>query len=433
MDRLMDLVQDPFPFRGGWALGVLLCVLGAGFLLWRWSKRRTVRGPIDLAAVVVLVIGASLVVGSLPLLTDAVVVWAAKGPPARPLGPFPVASVELILPVGRENVRVPVRIWLPGSTVQRDRGASDQSPCGALQDLALQGGRGRLSVIVYFPGNGGGRRDSESTAAFLASRGYVVIGVDDVDRDPLTAGRVKPTVLDLDYATWDVSLKTVALAEDKARREARRGMDELDAVASCLPSSWRARLDLDHVGAWGFSFGGASASESPLVDRRVTAVVNEEGTVYGDPARGVSPTPHLVLLENEPMRPSTLPSADGFARNYLLTEYADRHVWRKLVQRPDHYLYIIHGTIHENFSDLSFQRRFWSQWLISSSIRVRAVREHYLVAFFDRYLQSRSTALLDAQPSPFEEVEVLKNNRNWAARVDQLPLTDAERRLFRLD
>ncbi|MEI0739748.1 hypothetical protein VQ056_29130 [Paenibacillus sp. JTLBN-2024] len=45
------------------------------------------------------------------------------------------------------------------------------------------------------------------------------------------------------------------------------------------------RLDLNKVGMFGHSFGGATAAQMLLADGRVKAALNMDGTLYGKPCR----------------------------------------------------------------------------------------------------------------------------------------------------
>jgi predicted dienelactone hydrolase len=48
--------------------------------------------------------------------------------------------------------------------------------------LVLADAPAKFSVLLYAPGNGGVKTDSASTAAELASHGYIVVAIDDIDR-----------------------------------------------------------------------------------------------------------------------------------------------------------------------------------------------------------------------------------------------------------
>jgi dienelactone hydrolase len=285
-------------------------------------------------------------------------------------------------------------------------------------------------VIVSLPGNGGWRWANASTATYLAQQGYVVLAIDDVDHDPPVEVVASPAALEFNYSSWAATLRTMRAADDKAHREAVRGIEALDALAKELGPAASRRLDLHRVGFWGYSFGAAAAAQAAILDSRVAAVANEDGSVFGAPARGVSPTPYLLLAEYEALDPAALRSSEPVRHNYALTVAADHHLWRSLAARPDHYGFILHGAKHENFSDAIFGHRFFKRWLLTSPRQIQAERAAYLLAFFDTYLRKRPAALLDQHPPPFPKTEALKGSRRWAAMADAVPVSADERWLF---
>ena len=67
-------------------------------------------------------------------------------------------------------------------------------------------------------------------------------------------------------------------------------------------------LDLDHVGAFGHSFGGIAAAHACQIDRRIKACLNEDGVVAKKPfyldARGWGlDQSFMLILRDPPTRP----------------------------------------------------------------------------------------------------------------------------------
>ena len=75
----------------------------------------------------------------------------------------------------------------------------------------------------------------------------------------------------------------------------------LDHLAQLDTSGrFRGRLDLHAVGMFGFSLGGATAAAAMLVDPRLRAGVDLDGSIYGPVARLGLARPFLLMLASPP-------------------------------------------------------------------------------------------------------------------------------------
>ena len=131
-----------------------------------------------------------------------------------------------------------------------------------------------------------------------------------------------------------------------------------------------------------------------------------------------------------------LPEKSGRASDSFELYSAHRplaKLWRALVQRPDHYAFILHGVVHESFSDLIFDRAFLRNWLVIPPQQPRSERKAYLLDFFGKYLRGQPAPLLDRSDSPFGNVQPLRGNAAWTAAVDSVRVTEADRRLISPD
>lgn len=313
-------------FAGGLLAGA---GLGAGRLIRRrsgragWRARRRLALPGSLACL-------GLVTGG----TVAAVTLPVPVFPAPP-GPFPVATtVTQWSDPDREDTAtaqagdlrtVVVQFWypaLPGSPDQRraqylgrTREEADIVADGVagylgMPALVLDGptrarthavpeaapAAGRFPIVLFSPGLGGVRTQNTAWAEDLASRGYVVAGVDhpyDSAAVVLTDGRTVPT--------------RVAASGDRTE-DARRSLGWTTVRASDLsfvltqlgrvdrgeiPGPLTGRLDTARVAATGHSLGGAAAMYAAERDPRFTAVINLDGGP--NPAQGPLHQPVLAL------------------------------------------------------------------------------------------------------------------------------------------
>ena len=125
-------------------------------------------------------------------------------------------------------------------------------------------------------------------AADLASHGYVVVGVD-VPGETLAVDLGDGALVPLSPALADPSYESVALRS----RDLRFVLSRLGSLQGA------GRLDLNRIGVFGHSRGGATAADAMLIDRRIGAGVNLDGGMWGPVVKRGLDRPFGVLLGNE--------------------------------------------------------------------------------------------------------------------------------------
>ncbi|MBE1464780.1 alpha/beta hydrolase family protein [Kibdelosporangium phytohabitans] len=129
--------------------------------------------------------------------------------------------------------------------------------------------RGKRPVVLYSPGFGGPRAVGTTAVQDLASHGYVVVTIDHTYETTVEfpGGRVEKNVT----IPWEQM--GTALAARVA--DTRFVLDELGKQRWLDGSA-----DLRRVGMFGHSYGGFTAGEAMLRDRRIDAGVNMDGSMF---------------------------------------------------------------------------------------------------------------------------------------------------------
>jgi hypothetical protein len=242
------------------------------------------------------------------------------------------------------------------------------------------------------------------------------MAIDDIDRDPRS-----PTATDdwqpltFDFSSAEAFKTTLRIGDRKVRRQAEKALTSLDQLKACTNADWRARIQFDRIGFFGFSIGGSTAAEAGTFDPRVVAVANLDGWLFGRAASGALDKPYLVILTENAVFPTPrqLQSPNPNKRFEAVLTARDLREEMRLANRPGGFGYHVLESFHENLSDEIFKRRFSKSWLLTNPYRVKSIRDSYLLAFFDTYVRDRPSPLLTQSPSPFREVEVLKANEYW--------------------
>lgn len=159
---------------------------------------------------------------------------------------------------------------------------------------------------------------------------------------------------------------------------------------------FRSRLDLDHVGIIGWSFGGATALESCMADSTIKAGINLDGYPYGPRFnRGATMHQPFMLIQSES------------------EDVMERLVGRLQLERAleGGFYYMVKGARHTNFWDFPYFFRIYRTidfWGPIDPLRLLAIEETFVVGFFDRYLKGKEVSLPDPAANPFPEVEMIE-------------------------
>jgi len=168
--------------------------------------------------------------------------------------------------------------------------------------------------------------------------------------------------------------------------DARYMVDELQRLDSGQrPSRFEGRLDLDHVGIFGMSLGGAVTGQVCLEDTRFKAGINLDGTQFGTVIDGWITQPFMFMNS-------------GNSKDH------NDFVYDRLTNMG--YSVIIAGSSHMDFTDLFYTMPLFKRFAKDAIPNERMYRivNAYTVAFFDRFLKGRPEPLLDGPPKDFPEV-----------------------------
>jgi predicted dienelactone hydrolase len=144
-------------------------------------------------------------------------------------------------------------------------------------------------------------------------------------------------------------------------------------------------MDLNNIGAFGHSNGGAVAINAAMQTERIKAVLNMDGYPFGD------------ILDTNLQQPYLSMSREG-------AEGRDEVILAQAVNEA--YRVSIKGTAHLNFMDLYL----WFRQPISSSFgsinskRAVEIMNAYTLAFFDKHLKNEAVPLIKGPSFDYPEV-----------------------------
>jgi predicted dienelactone hydrolase len=251
----------------------------------------------------------------------------------------------------------------------------------------------RRPVVLFSHGYGVSAAVNTALHEELASRGYVVAGIDHT----FDAGAVE-------FPDGRVEVQQPGLPVDTLLHEVRAAdmrfvLDQLTAIAADrnpdaglrpLPGGLGRALDVSRVGAYGFSLGGPTVIGAMNQDRRIDAGAALDGTLRGP----VSFNRPFLMMGNQHERRAEDP------------DWADFY---DQLRGPRLHL-VIDGAEHADLSDLTIVKSILDISAVFSTgpidgVRAVSIQRRYLVAWFDWALRGRARPLLRGESARFPEVD----------------------------
>ncbi|MGW0593816.1 alpha/beta hydrolase family protein [Streptosporangium sp. NPDC002607] len=246
------------------------------------------------------------------------------------------------------------------------------------------GRKGTLPLVALSPGFTMPRSSLTGLAEELASRGYVVAGIDHVHESygtSLPSGRLAGCVACKEQKAdpWKFG--------DKAVRARQADVAfVLDRLLGRRPVWKGAKLiDRSRIGMAGHSLGGASTSWTMLQDPRVRAGINMDGAFFVPiPDKGLA-RPFMLMGAGEVHEPGGKDFTWG-------RDWARMTGWKRWLT--------MEGGDHASFTDYPL--------LTKRSARELETTRAYVAAFMDRHLRERDQRLLDGPSGTYPEVKFWK-------------------------
>lgn len=283
---------------------------------------------------------------------------------------------------------------------------------------------GRHPVVLYSPGFGTSRLVGTNHAEELASRGYVVVTLDHTGEAPVEFPGGVVTGVELPNENSAAFMRKVTATRVADTRFLLDSLETLrrggnpDAEGRALPRGLGRSLDLRRTAMFGYSLGGLTAGETMLVDRRVDAGVNMDGTMMYDFAGQAD---HADVVKQGLDRPFLLFGAMGHHHRAQPGTPMYDLSWTAFWQRQRGWkldLQLAEGT-HGAFADYQFIIPQLDQAIglpqdpdeLLGKVdpeRSVAAQRAYLGAFVDRFLKHRPQPLLERESPRFPDVTFVK-------------------------
>jgi pimeloyl-ACP methyl ester carboxylesterase len=184
-------------------------------------------------------------------------------------------------------------------------------------------------------------------------------------------------------------------------------LDQLEQLNTSDPSGrFIGRLDMQKVGAFGHSLGGAEALQFCHDDSRCKAVIDVDGIPFGSVVREGITHPALFLMSDhtgEAVGSEDAQIAANFGNTFARLP---RDRWSEIMIRgSDHYMFSDDAVLRS--PPVMRMLRLLGVVHIDGRRQI-AVTAHCISAFFDTYLKSPGITQLNISSALYPEIQVLK-------------------------
>jgi hypothetical protein len=280
-------------------------------------------------------------------------------------------------------------------------------------------------VVLYSPGYPADRETGTVLVEDLASRGYVVVTVGHTYDAPEVEFPGRRVELGRPGLDNDGHLQVAVRRADTLlvldRLAALAAGEKPEAGSGSLPASLSGCLDLTRIGMFGHSFGGATTGQSMAGDDRIIAGIDLDGHVIPDvpfgPGSGKTPEEVDALVGEVATKIGTRPfmimSSNGKGPTELgglMTAFwYNLPGWRRFLSLigSTHGSYTDSEPLYPQLAAAGVVPRAITDELLGPTDPNRAVaaQRAYVGAFFDLWLRSRDTHLLDGQSAQYPEIK----------------------------
>jgi len=263
-------------------------------------------------------------------------------------------------------------------------------------------------VVIMRAGGGALTTNFTTLAEDLASHGYIVVGFDAPYRTVvvvLPANRVviRPPANDPENLPGDQANRLINRLLPMWTSDTKFVVSQLQRLNAADPSgNFTGRLDMQRLGMFGHSFGGATALQFCHDDRRCKAGIDIDGAPYGSVVQEGLKQPFMIVLSDHSRE---------------LSDPASRQIHADIQSIYDRLpngrvLITIRGANHFSFSDQMLLKSHYVIRLLRlfgvgalDGRRGLAITAECVHTFFDVYLKDAPAALLNKPSQLYPEVQ----------------------------
>ncbi|KOY14777.1 alpha/beta hydrolase family protein [Paenibacillus xylanivorans] len=281
-----------------------------------------------------------------------------------------------------------------------------QARTHAIEHAALSDTEAAYPVIIFSHGSGGFEGQNMFQVEQLVSHGYIVAGINHTYTSMASIfpdGRVALFHPVDGTGFGKETFEKMDKLNEVWVNDVRFVLNQLEQLSAADPDRrFTGRMDMERLGMFGHSFGGASTVQMLLSDPRVRAGINMDGALYGErriPAAGIS-KPLLMISADQSVAGSSVISDDqlaalGMTRGEVERYYEEVNARYTPVKAGGNYWLKLNNTSHMSFTD-NFLISPILEWVQRTDARgTHRLVNDFTLDFFNYYLKGQPLQILN--------------------------------------
>lgn len=279
----------------------------------------------------------------------------------------------------------------------------------------------KFPLLIFSHGFGSNRNINTFEVEELASHGYIVVGIDhtyDAAATVFSNGRV---------ALYNSDNKKM-ITEDVEKMDGHNEiwvkdvqfvLNKIEEINKKDPlNHFTGRIDLDKIGMFGHSYGGATAGQIVMRDSRVKAGINMDGAFAGSPISEKGIGKPFMMMDSE----NTLNTykgdytslnksgIKGDLRKKYEDYFAKMYIKRNNAIANGGYSLLINNTQHLSYTDSSLIVPLIA--IGYNPYDVHRIINDFTLTFFNKYLLGDSSASLEDIAKKYKNIEFKQTKHN---------------------
>ncbi|MFB8374575.1 alpha/beta hydrolase family protein [Paenibacillus taichungensis] len=261
----------------------------------------------------------------------------------------------------------------------------------SLENVDISDEEAAYPVLIFSHGLNGHKNQNTFQIEEIASHGYIVVGIDHTYNS--TVSQFSDGTVAYFTPGQDETVEMMDQTNEIWLADAKFVLDQVEKLAAHDPDHrFTGRMNLERIGMFGHSFGGATSTQMLMSDPRIKAALNMDGVLYGK----------LRVPEGGLNKPFLMMSADQsrYFEQYIQDPALTASL-TDLFKRYDHitdggnYWLTLRNMSHMGFSDLYLTSPLF-EWMGGISLKDSyPMINAYTLDFFNHFLKQEPLKLLD--------------------------------------